>query len=46
MLFFSFMVILIVRVFREGLWGLVMLAFGRRLGAPGRKPRPVEARGS
>jgi branched-chain amino acid transport system permease protein len=46
MLFFSFMVILIVRVFREGLWGLVTLAFGRRLGAPGRKPRPVEARGS
>lgn len=46
MLFFSFMVILIVRVFREGLWGLVMLAFGRRLGAPARKPRPVEASGA
>jgi branched-chain amino acid transport system permease protein len=46
MLIFSFMVILIVRVFREGLWGLVMLAFGRRLGAPARKPRAAEASGA
>jgi hypothetical protein len=45
-LFFAFMVILIVRMFREGLWGLVTLAFGRRLGAPARKPRPAEVSGS
>ena len=46
MLFFAFMVIVIVRVFREGLWGLVMLAFGSRLVGPARRPRPAAASGS
>jgi branched-chain amino acid transport system permease protein len=46
MLFFAFMVIVIVRMFREGLWGLVTLALGRRLAGPARKARPAEAGGS
>jgi branched-chain amino acid transport system permease protein len=46
MLLFAFMVIVIVRFFREGLWGLVMLALGRRLDRPARKARPAEAGGS
>ena len=46
MLFFAFMVIVIVRMFREGLWGLVMVALGRRHAGPARKARPAEARGS
>jgi branched-chain amino acid transport system permease protein len=46
MLFFAFMVIVIVRVFRQGLWGLAMLALGRRFAGPGRKARPAEASGS
>jgi branched-chain amino acid transport system permease protein len=46
MLFFAFMVIVIVRAFREGLWGLVRLALGRRRAGPARKARPAEASGS
>jgi branched-chain amino acid transport system permease protein len=46
MLFFSLMVILIVRLAREGLWGLAMRALRPWLGAPGRKARTVEASGS
>jgi branched-chain amino acid transport system permease protein len=46
MLFFAFMVIVIVRFFREGLWGLAMLAFRPWLAEPARKRRPLEADGS
>jgi branched-chain amino acid transport system permease protein len=46
MLFFAFMVIVIVRFFRDGLWGLARLALGRRLAGPTRKARPAEAGGS
>jgi branched-chain amino acid transport system permease protein len=46
MLFFAFMVIVIVRAFREGLWGLVRLALGRRRARPARKARPAEIGGS
>jgi branched-chain amino acid transport system permease protein len=46
MLFFAFMVIVIVRAFREGLGGLVRLALGRRRAGPARKARPAEAGGS
>jgi branched-chain amino acid transport system permease protein len=46
MLFFAFMVIVVVRMFREGLWGLVVLALGRRLAGPARKARPAEVGGS
>ncbi|MGH6899053.1 MAG: branched-chain amino acid ABC transporter permease [Geminicoccaceae bacterium] len=46
MLFFAFMVIVIVRMFREGLWGLVRLALGRRRAGPARKARPAEVGGS
>ena len=46
MLFFAFMVIVVVRMFREGLWSLVVLALGRRLAGPARKARPAEVGGS
>ncbi len=46
MLFFSLMVILIVRLAREGLWGLVTRALRPWLRAPGRKARTAEASGS
>jgi hypothetical protein len=46
MLFFAFMVIVIVRAFREGLWGLVELVLGRRRAGRVRKARPAEASGS
>jgi branched-chain amino acid transport system permease protein len=46
MLFFAFMVIVIVRAFREGLWGLVRLALGRRRAGSARKARPAEVGGS
>jgi len=46
MLFFAFMVIVIVRFFREGLWGLAMLALRPWLAEPARKRRPLEADGS
>jgi branched-chain amino acid transport system permease protein len=46
MLLFAFMVIVVVRFFREGLWGLVMLALGRRLAGPRRRARPAQAGGS
>ena len=43
MLFFSLMVILIVRLAREGLWGLAMRALRPWLGAPARKARTAAA---
>jgi branched-chain amino acid transport system permease protein len=46
MLFFSFMMIVIVRSLREGLWGLAMRALRPWLRAPGRKTRAAEAGGS
>jgi branched-chain amino acid transport system permease protein len=46
MLFFAFMVIVIVRFFRDGLWGLARLALGRRLAGPARKARPAAVGGS
>ena len=46
MLFFAFMVIVIVRFFREGLWGLAMLGLRPWLDEPARRRRPVEAGGS
>jgi branched-chain amino acid transport system permease protein len=46
MLFFSFMVIVIVRSLREGLWGLAMRALRPWLRAPARKTRAAEAGGS
>lgn len=46
MMFFAFMVIVIVRLFREGLWGLAMLALRPWLARPGRRVRPAAAGGS
>jgi hypothetical protein len=40
------MVIVIVRFFREGLWGLPMLALRPWLAQPARKRRPLGAGGS
>lgn len=46
MLFFAAMVIVFVRFFREGLWGLAVLALRPWLAEPARKRRTAEAGGS
>jgi branched-chain amino acid transport system permease protein len=46
MLFFAFMVIVIVRFFRDGLWGLATMALRPWLAEPERRRRPAQAGGS